>query len=104
MPGRRQPAQAPRPCAAHALAAVLLALAALPTLASAQPIPPYRDAARPTDERVRDLIGRMTLEEKFWQLFMIPGSLDDPSHDYANGVFGLQIPPVAGNADGSAPA
>ncbi|HEX6135304.1 MAG TPA: glycoside hydrolase family 3 N-terminal domain-containing protein, partial [Longimicrobiales bacterium] len=47
---------------------------------------------------------RMTLEEKFWQLFMIPGSLDDPSHDYANGVFGLQIPPVAGNADGSAPA
>jgi beta-glucosidase len=33
----------------------------------------------------------MTLEEKFWQLFMIPGSLDDPSHDYANGVFGLQI-------------
>ena len=25
----------------------------------------------------------MTLEEKFWQLFMIPGSLDDPSHDYS---------------------
>ena len=36
----------------------------------------------------------MTLEEKFWQLFMIPGDLDDPSHDYSHGVFGLQISPV----------
>lgn len=52
---------------------------------------PYRDAGLSTDARVRDLVGRMTLEEKFWQLFMIPGSLDDASHDYANGVFGLQI-------------
>ena len=33
----------------------------------------------------------MTLEEKFWQLFMLPGSLDDPAHDYSKGVFGLQI-------------
>ena len=38
----------------------------------------YRDATRPVAERVRDLLGRMTLEEKFWQLFMIPGDLDDP--------------------------
>jgi beta-glucosidase len=70
----------------------------LPLLAGAQQRPaapergaPYRDAKRPTDERVRDLLARMTLEEKFWQLFMIPGSLDDPAHDYSNGVFGLQI-------------
>lgn len=53
--------------------------------------PPYRDARLPVDARVRDLVGRMTLEEKFWQLFMIPGDLDDPSHDYSHGVFGLQI-------------
>jgi beta-glucosidase len=33
----------------------------------------------------------MTPDEKFWQLFMIPGDLDDPAHDYSNGVFGLQI-------------
>jgi beta-glucosidase len=59
--------------------------------ASAQATPPYRDARLPITERVRDLLGRMTLEEKFWQLFMIPGSLDDPSHDYSHGVFGLQI-------------
>ena len=57
----------------------------------AQAPPPYRNANLPVEERVRDLLGRMTLEEKFWQLFMIPGSLDDPSHDYANGIFGLQI-------------
>ena len=53
--------------------------------------PPYRDARLPIAERVRDLLGRMTLEEKFWQLFMIPGDLDDPAHDYSKGVFGLQI-------------
>jgi beta-glucosidase len=52
---------------------------------------PYRDPGLPIDTRVRDLVGRMTLDEKFWQLFMIPGDLDDPSHDYSNGVFGLQI-------------
>lgn len=46
-------------------------------------------------DRVFDLIGRMTLEEKFWQLFMLPGSLDDSTHDYSNGVFGLQVPPAA---------
>ncbi len=33
----------------------------------------------------------MTLEEKFWQLYMSPGSRDDASHDYSNGAFGLQI-------------
>ncbi len=52
---------------------------------------PYRDPQRPVDERVRDLLGRMTNEEKFWQLFMIPGDLHDPAHDYSHGVFGLQI-------------
>jgi beta-glucosidase len=33
----------------------------------------------------------MTLEEKFWQLYMSPGSRDDPSHDYSHGAFGLQV-------------
>jgi beta-glucosidase len=56
--------------------------------------PPYRDPHLSVTERVDDLLGRMTAEEKFWQLFMIPGSLDDPSHDYRHGVFGLQVRPV----------
>ena len=52
---------------------------------------PYHDAALPVPARVRDLLGRMTLEEKFWQLFMFPGDLDDSTQDYSHGVFGLQI-------------
>jgi beta-glucosidase len=32
----------------------------------------------------------MTLEEKFWQLFMIPGGRTDSAADYSHGVFGLQ--------------
>jgi beta-glucosidase len=54
-------------------------------------VPPYRDARLPTRERVHDLLSRMTLEEKFWQLYMIPGDLDDPTLDYSRGIFGLQI-------------
>ncbi len=53
--------------------------------------PRYKDESLPVDERVADLVGRMTVTEKFWQLFMLPGDLDDPSDDYSNGVFGLQI-------------
>jgi beta-glucosidase len=70
------------------------------TALPAQQPAPYRDAKLPIDARVRDLVGRMTLDEKFWQLFMIPGDLDDPSNDYSNGVFGLQIrmKPGAGDA------
>jgi beta-glucosidase len=69
---------------------VTLTLAALGRAAAQAPAP-YRDSTLAVGARVRDLIGRMTLEEKFWQLFMIPGDLDDPSNDYSHGVFGLQI-------------
>ena len=67
------------------VAAVLLAA----PVAAQQPI--YRDSAQPVDARVRDLLSRMTPEEKFWQLFMIPGDLDDSTQNYSDGVFGLQI-------------
>jgi beta-glucosidase len=51
----------------------------------------YRNPSHPVETRVADLVARMTPEEKFWQLFMIPGSRDDPSHDYRHGAFGLQV-------------
>jgi beta-glucosidase len=87
----------PRPLVA------LLGLVVLAAPAAAQtPAAPYRNAALPIEERVRDLLGRMTMDEKFWQLFMIPGSLDDPSHDYSNGAFGLQISAGSGGARGHA--
>ena len=63
--------------------------------------PPYRNPDLPVAERVRDLLGRMTLEEKFWQLYMSPGDLDDSTHDYSRGVFGLQIGTPAAVAEGA---
>jgi len=71
-------------------------------MASAQTPLAYRDARLPTADRVRDLLGRMTLEEKFWQLFMIPGDLDDASYDYSHGIFGLQISPADSARDNTA--
>jgi len=48
------------------------------------------------DARVSALLSQMSREEKFWQLFMIPGDLDTPAHDYSAGIFGLQIGAKAG--------
>jgi beta-glucosidase len=70
-------------------AAILVCL--LTPLAAGQVRPVYKDPARPIDERVNDLLGRMTIEEKFWQLFMIPGDLSDGRARYKNGIFGLNI-------------
>jgi beta-glucosidase len=82
----------------------LLGLLAVSTAARQDRGPfPYQNASLPTDERVRDLLGRMTLEEKFWQLFMLPGDLDNSANDYSHGVFGLQIG-TARSGTGDAPA
>ncbi len=67
---------------------------------SQQPI--YKDPSQPIEKRVQDLLGRMTPEEKFWQLFMIPGDLDhvNPAQ-YKNGLFGFQVSAAAkGDAGG----
>lgn len=55
-------------------------------------LPAYQDKTLPVEVRVNDLLRRMTPEEKFWQLFMIPGDLDhaDPA-SYRNGLFGFQV-------------
>jgi beta-glucosidase len=57
---------------------------------------PYRSPQLSAAARTQDLLARMTLAEKFWQLFMIPGDRDNASHDYSAGSFGLQINVPAG--------
>jgi beta-glucosidase len=52
---------------ARATLVLLAALAAL-SAAKAQNAPPYRDAKLPVEQRVTDLLSRMTLEEKIAQL------------------------------------
>jgi beta-glucosidase len=52
---------------------------------------PYKNPALPVAARVRDLLKRMTPEEKFWQLFMIPGDLGKDPSLYKNGIFGFQL-------------
>jgi len=61
------------------------------TLAQQQS-PPYKNASLSIDQRVKDLLARMTPEEKFWQLYMIPGDLDNATPDqYQHGLFGFQV-------------
>ncbi|WP_223710047.1 glycoside hydrolase family 3 C-terminal domain-containing protein [Niabella beijingensis] len=53
------------------------------------------------EQRVQDLLRRMTPEEKFWQLFMIPGDLEKATPgQYKNGLFGFQVnAATSGNGD-----
>ena len=61
-----------------------------------QTILPYKNKDLTVETRVTDLLNRMTREEKFWQLFMIPGDLDNAgSGQFKNGLFGFQV--SAGN-------
>lgn len=64
--------------------------------------PLYKNPAAPIDKRVSDLLSRMTPEEKFWQLFMIPGDLDGVDKNrYKNGIFGLQVSAVSQGGGGA---
>ena len=56
-----------------------------------QTTPAYKQPDLPIEERVKDLLQRMTPEEKFWQLFMIPGDLGNDPSRYKNGIFGFQV-------------
>ena len=51
--------------------------------------PPYKNPTLPVEERVQDLLQRMTLQEKFWQCFMIPGDFSQGRERYKHGIFGL---------------
>lgn len=79
----------------------LLILVITVLTANAQKTLPYKNAKLPVEQRVKDLLSRMTPEEKFWQLFMIPGDLGANPNQYKNGIFGFQ---VSAAADGNSAA
>ena len=66
--------------------ALLLLIIFLFIQAGAQP---YKDPKLPVEVRVKDLLSRMTPEEKFWQMFMIPGDLSHAKEKYNTGIFGF---------------
>lgn len=59
----------------------------------------YKDARAPVEKRVNDLLRRMTPEEKFRQLFMIPGDVESNEEKYKSGIFGFQVSTKGQNAD-----
>ena len=63
---------------------------------------PYRNPDLPVDERIADLLPRMTQEEKFWQLFMLAGSLDQGPERYEHGAFGFQLGNASDGIDDAA--
>ncbi|HBG70900.1 MAG: beta-1,3-glucosyltransferase [Bacteroidetes bacterium GWF2_43_63] len=67
----------------------------------AQDTLPYKNPQQSIDVRVADLLSRMTLEEKFWQLYMIPADQNVDLKKYPNGIFGFQFA-TAGRDNNSA--
>ena len=59
----------------------------------------YQDPGAKVEARVADLISRMSPEEKFWQLFMIPGDLSIGKEKLKNGLFGFQVAAEGKTAD-----
>ena len=76
---------------------VLLALTAGTALP--QSLPAYKDPSQPIETRVSDLLKRMTPEEKFRQIFMVPGDITLGEKRLEAGIFGLCPPTVNENAD-----
>ena len=70
---------------------LLLPLLFISDAALAQTPPVYKDPSRDVTERVQDLLNRMTPEEKFRQLFMIPGDLTLGEDKLIEGLFGFCV-------------
>lgn len=51
----------------------------------------YKDSTQAVEIRVKDLLNRMTTEEKFWQVFMVPSDGDTANGKLKHGIFGLQL-------------
>ena len=52
---------------------------------------PYKDSSLPVETRVKDLLSRMTAEEKFYQVFMIAHDGLFQESDYSHGIFGIEM-------------
>lgn len=78
---------------------ILFALFLLLPSSRAAAIHPYQDPRLPVDARVADLLSRMTPKEKFWQLFMLAGSLENGPGKYTDGAFGFQIRATPGGME-----
>lgn len=52
---------------------------------------PYKNPNLPVNVRVNDLLDRMTSEEKFHQLFMIPAPANEATLNARYGIFGFQL-------------
>ncbi|MBN2280940.1 MAG: glycoside hydrolase family 3 C-terminal domain-containing protein [Candidatus Marinimicrobia bacterium] len=59
----------------------------------------YKDSSLDIEKRIDILLEQMTLEEKFWQLFMIPGDLSIGKENLKQGIFGLQVGTVGAVED-----
>jgi beta-glucosidase len=66
-----------------------------------QPVAAYKNPLLPVEVRVQDLLSRMTPEEKFFQLFMVPGDLGIGKEKLKSGIFGLQVSVRGTNTDGA---
>ena len=89
------------PAGGAALPVAVSAVRSATAGSGAPAVPLYRKADASIEARVRDLLSRMTPEEKFWQLFMISTRLDGGVGKYAHGAFGFQVS-SAGDDAGSA--
>ena len=69
---------------------ILLACIAFGAQAQERKTLPYKNPKLPVEKRVKDLLSRMTLEEKFWQLFMGPPDPTPGRPKMRNGIFGVQ--------------
>jgi beta-glucosidase len=57
----------------------------------------YKNPEAPIDSRVNDLLSRMTVEEKFWQLFMLAEDWSLDKSRYTEGAFGFEGGIAAGD-------
>lgn len=60
--------------------------------------PLYRDAEAPIDGRVTDLLNRMTLADKFGQLFAVAADVNPVRDSVSHGLFGVQWRDSAGDS------